>query len=72
MDYAFPGVFSQSFFRMVTPAMPHLAKSTCGRVVAISSLKHTRFEVTFRFSQHLPPAKNWHRGIITIARHSNQ
>ena len=46
MDYAYR-VISQSFFRMVTAAMPHLAESTCGRVVAISSLNAHTFRNDF-------------------------
>ena len=46
MDYAYR-VISQSFFRMVTAAMPHLAESACGRVVAISSLNAHTFRTDF-------------------------
>ncbi len=46
MDYAYR-VISQSFFRMVSAAMPHLAQSTCGRVVAISSLNAHTFRSDF-------------------------
>ena len=46
MDYAYR-VISQSFFRMVTAAMPHLAESACGRVVAISSLNAHTFRNDF-------------------------